>query len=97
MRSVCVPLFANVTVVACDSQYAAFCHPQAFRLPAVASVARFTSSPDVVLIGYAGEPLASASENCTQSESLNFELPVACSRSHSVYGVPAVALNVTST
>ena len=52
MRIVCVPLVANVIVVACDSQYAPFCHPQPFRLLADASVARFTFSPDVELSGY---------------------------------------------
>ena len=42
-------------------------------------------------------PPAWASENWTHSESLNFELFSACTRSQRVYGVPALALNVTST
>ena len=46
-----MPLVGNVTVVACDSQYAVFCQPHPFRLPARLSVARFTSRPDAVFIG----------------------------------------------
>src|SRR5882672_3276930 len=97
IRSVCAPDVAKETVVACDSQYAAFCHPQPLRLVAVLSVARLTRSASVDSIGYTLDPLARASENCTQTESLNFELASACRRSHSVYGVPAAALNDTST
>src|ERR1700736_975910 len=97
MRSVCVPLVGNVTVVACDSQYAAFCHPQLFRLAAVLSVARFTSRPAVELIGEIAAPFACASENWSHTESLYFELASAFSRSQTVYGVPAFAVKVTST
>src|SRR5438105_4651416 len=98
MRNVGAPLVAKVTVVGCDSQYAPFCQPQPFRLHPLRQllVARLTSSACVVLTGYTADPLASASENWTHSESFHFELPSACMRSHRVYGVPAGALNVTS-
>ena len=89
MRSVCVPLVANVTVVACESQYAPFCHPQLCRLTADVSVARFTSKPDVELNGYACAPFAIASEYCTHTESLNLLSFNAFIRSHSAYGVAA--------
>src|SRR5262245_45771107 len=92
---VCVPL-GNVKVVACDSQYAVFCQPQPLRLLAVLSVARFTTRPDVVLIGNTCEPFAVALENCTYTESFDFEFDAACRRSHSRYGVPATGVNVTS-
>src|SRR5256885_3241976 len=97
MRMTWVPAVANVTVVACDSQYAPFCHPQPFRLAPSESAARFTSRPLVELIGYAGEPAALASENCTHTASLYLLLFSARSRSQTVYGVAAGALNVAST
>jgi hypothetical protein len=38
-----------------------------------------------------------ASENCTQTESLAFELLNAYRRTQNVYAVPALAVKVTST
>jgi hypothetical protein len=58
-----MPLVGKVNVVAWDSQYAVFCHPQSSRLLAVMLLARLTSRPDVVFIRYAGLPPTSASEN----------------------------------
>src|SRR5256885_2016870 len=97
MRIVCVPLVPNVSVVACDSQYALLTQPQSLLLEADQSVARFTSRALVLFIGYTLTPFADASENCTQTESLTFKLFSPLIRSHGVYGVPAGAVNVTST
>src|SRR4051812_34786522 len=97
MRSVCVPLAEKLTVADCDSQYAPFCHPQPLRLAPVPSVARFTSSPAVLFSGYALEPPTTASENCRPSPTLFLDFFSARSRSHTVYGVSALALNVTAT
>src|SRR5438309_1779508 len=71
MRIVCVPLVPNVSVVACDSQYALLTQPQLLLLEADQSVARFTSRALVLFIGYTLTPFADASENCTQTESLS--------------------------
>src|SRR3954471_22477023 len=97
MRITWVPDVANVTVVACDSQYAPFCHPQPFKLVPVESVARFTSRALVELIGYAGEPAALASENCTHTASFDLLSFSARRRSQTVYGVAEGAVNVAST
>src|ERR1051325_1798104 len=97
MRSVCAPELLMLTTVPCDSQYAVFCQPQPLRLLAVLSVARFTSSPLVESVWYAAVPLTSALENCTQNESLYFELFSPRMRNHRRYGTPAVTLSGTST
>src|SRR5438105_7818570 len=97
MRSVCEPPDANVSVAGWLSQYAPLTQPQLLRLDPPESVARFTTRPCVVFIAYTGEPLASASENCRNSESLVFVLFRPAMRSHSVYGLPDGALNGTST
>ena len=47
-----MPLPENVTVVACDSQYAPCCHPHPLMPAPVLSTARFTSSADVVSQGF---------------------------------------------
>ena len=83
MRRVCEPVVAKRSVFGCVSQYAPSCHPQPDSPVFVESGARLTIRPVVVPIAYSAAPPAStASENCTKTESLYFELLVARMRSH---------------
>src|SRR5204862_401913 len=72
-RSVCVPVEPNVSGDFA-SQYAPSCQPHP-ETPQFEQFSRATRRPDSVLMPNAGAPFTNASLNCSQTESLDFELP----------------------
>src|SRR5215212_9824263 len=65
------PAAAKRTVEGCASHHAPPCHPHE-DTPHPEQFSRLTSNPDPVPIRHSGEPPAeTASENCTQTDSLN--------------------------
>jgi hypothetical protein len=92
---VCLPVAANVTLVACANHQAVFCHPQP-ETPHPEQRSRLTINPLVLPIRYAALPLANASENCTHTASFPLEFAAARSRSQTRYEVFAGASNVIS-
>jgi hypothetical protein len=79
---VCVDAEENLTTPASPSHKAPLFQPHD-ATPQLLHASRFISSPEPVPVRQSGDPPEStAPENCTQTESLNPELPLARRRNH---------------